>query len=129
MKKILLLLIAIPAFAVAQIEVNHENIPKKEGRYGTYVTKSGTVISLKDLITIGLPNGPDGFRFITMGWEGANNVISGRKVSVKRIRTFKRNILRGKVFLEFNLNTLSPFRIDYEMALKSGEIEAPSVTE
>ncbi|MFS4416329.1 hypothetical protein [Maribacter sp. 2307ULW6-5] len=119
-------LLLFPLFCMGQINVKYADIPKKEGRYGTYVTKSGQTIALRDSLTIGMPTGPNGFRFINVGKFSASNVIAGRKVGVERIRTFRRGRLRGKVFVEANsYGLMRPFRIDYEMALKSGEIVAP----
>lgn len=128
MRYLVTMLLLLPLFLSAQLEVDYRKIPPTEGRYGHYVTKNGAVISLKDSITIGLPTGPDGFRFITAGWVSEDNIIAGRNIVVTGIRTFKRNYLRNKVFLKFRgTGILSPSFIDYEMALKSGEIEAISV--
>ncbi|CAN0604589.1 unnamed protein product, partial [Ectocarpus sp. 12 AP-2014] len=98
---------------------------EKEGRYGSYLTQNGRLISLNDTLTVGMPSGPDGFRYITARWVNASNIISGRKVTVNHIRTFKRNRLKGKVFLQFKAYGLAPFFIDYEMAFTSGEILEP----
>jgi hypothetical protein len=126
MKTIILMLLLVPMITSSQLKVDYQNIPPIEGRYGSYLTKNGSVISLGDSITIGVPTGPYGFRFIASGKFDADNVIAGRTVKVARIRTFKRNRLRNKVFLEFkSYGILAPFRIDYEMALQSGELEAP----
>ncbi len=120
------MLLLLPLLVAAQLKVNYKTIPEKEGRYGSYVTKNGNVVSLKDTITIGLPTGPEGFRFITSGWESQSNITAGRKVVISEIRTFKRNHLKSKVFLKFKgLGVFYPSFIDYEMALTSGEIEAP----
>jgi len=129
MKHILLLITVIPILAAGQIQVNYANVPEKEGRYGSYLTKSGQVVSFNDSVTIGMPTGPNGFRHITTARLSADNVISGRTVAIKRIRTFKRKRLRSKVFLEVRPYGLARFLIDYEIALKSSEIEGPSQTE
>jgi hypothetical protein len=124
MKLLINIIVLLPILAISQRDIKFGNIPLMAASYNTYTAKDGQIISFKDSITIGIPSGADGFRFITRDWVGANNIIAGRKLPIKRIRSFQRRLLRNKIFLEIRPYGISPIFVDYEMAFESGEIIA-----
>lgn len=124
MKTALFLLMIVPMSIFAQDQVNWTDIPKKNGKYSSYITRKGNTISVGDVITIGTPSTPDGFLWISQGGQQTANFLAGVDVEITKIRTYKGRFA-GKAYLEFKGYGLLPVSIDYEIALKTGEIEDP----
>lgn len=109
---------------ISQKTVSFSEIPKKSSKFDTYITRSKDTISIGDTITLGLPSSDIGFRYVTQGGMKCADFLASADVEITRIRTF-RNRFSGKVYLEFKGYGLLPLLIDYETALKIGEIENP----
>lgn len=100
-------------------------IPEGKNKYERYITKAGTVISVGDMITIGMPSSDNGFNYITqLGQKGAV-FLSDRTIEVKKIKTFSDIRFQKRAYISFKGYGLALVDIDYELALKTGEIEDP----
>lgn len=122
--KSLHLLIALFLFnqGIAQ-DFKFGEIPVKNAKGTSYLTKSGTYLSKGATLTLGKPTGTDSnFVHITQGGIVVIGGLSGKEVKVDHIKVFKRAAFSGKAFVAFKGYGLVPCYIDYEAALESGEI-------
>lgn len=121
MNLILKCILFIPILAIGQRNARYNAVPVENVSYQSYETKSGEVISYRDSVQIGMPTGPNGFRFIT--WRNGtvvSNKLAGQKFPIRAIKSFRRRDRRTKIY--FEIRAYGMFLIDYEMALKTGEI-------
>lgn len=86
----------------------------------TYVTKEGDTLTVGQPITLGIPTGAEGFRFLTQGNQPVANWLAGTEVTIHK---FKK--VRGKTYVLFKGYGLLPIYIDYEIARQTGEVEKP----
>ncbi len=100
-------------------------IPKGKNQYERYITKAGKTISVGDMITIGMPSSDNGFNYITqLGQKGAV-FLSNRTIEIEKIKTFSDKRFQKRAYVSFKGYGLALVDIDYELALKTGEIEDP----
>lgn len=111
-----------PFLGIAQ-DFKYGEIPVKNAKGISYLTKSGTYLSKGATLTLGKPSGTDSnFVHITQGGIVVIGGLSGKEVKVDHIKVFKRAAFSGKAFVAFKGYGLVPCYIDYEAALESGEI-------
>jgi hypothetical protein len=101
-------------------------IPNGKNTFDTYIAQNGTQINVGDEITIGLPSSDDGFRFITQGGQKSADFLADRTITISQIRTYKDKRFAGQIYLQFKGYGLIPVDINYETALKAGEIIQPN---
>ena len=123
MKKLLLLLLLIPFMTFGQDFVYGE-IPKKNSKGDSYLTKSKTLIKAGDKITINKPIDDSGnfFTYLTQGGQPVVRALEGKVVEISNFQTFKQVAFQGKVYLSIKGFGLIPVLIDYEKALETKEI-------
>lgn len=126
MKKLLIAtLLILPILTIAQKIGKFGELPKGKNRFDLYITKSGDTLSVGDNITIGMPSSDNGFNFITQGGVKSAVFLSDRTIEIYRIRTFRDKRFAKRAFVQFKGYGMLPVDIDYELALKRGEIEDP----
>lgn len=122
MKKLLItLLVFVPLFVFSGGIAKHGQLTK--GKFDKYITAAGDTISVGDQLFINPPK-EMAYMFITQGGNRCSTVISGTTVTVTKLQTFG-NATRGfKLHAAFAGYGL-PCWIDYENALRIGEISKP----
>jgi len=114
---IVLLLIFVPFLSTSFAQqVEYDKYSEGLNKYSSYISKSGDVINIGDTLVIGKNSGLNRFNFITQGEQPCGVVITGKKVIITQIRTYKNNL-----FLQFKGWGL-PCYISYEPALDAKEI-------
>ena len=123
MKKLLLLLLLIPFMTFGQDFVYGE-IPKKNSKGDSYLTKSKTLIKAGDKITINKPldNTSNFFTYLTQGGQPVVRALEGREVVISKFQIFNQVAFQEKVYLSIKGFGLIPVLIDYEKALEAKEI-------
>lgn len=106
-------------------QILDQPIPNSKKTYQSYICKNGEKISVGDTLTIGMPSTDHGFKFITQGGQRAADFLAGKQVDITKIRTYKGRF-SGAAYLEFKGFGLAPVSINYENALRAGEIEPPA---
>lgn len=92
--------------------------------YSVYISKNGHAIKVGDTMLIGSPSSNNGFNHITQGGQKAAVFLSDRKVVIWRIRTYKDKRFEKRAYLQFKGYGLLPVDVDYELAVKTGELES-----
>ena len=85
-----------------------------------YISNEGDTLKIGQQLTLGIPTGADGFRFITQGNEPVANWLSNTEIEI-----FKFKKVRGKTYVLFKGYGLLPVYIDYETARQTGEVLQP----
>lgn len=129
MKTLSLTLLAVLLYIpmLAQKIAMYGEIPNGKHTFDTYIAQDGTHINVGDEITIGMPSAPDGFRFITQGGQKTADFLADRTVTITKIRTYPDKRFAGQIYLQFKGYGMLPVDINYETALKAGEVVKPSV--
>jgi len=125
MKNLLLLFIALsPLFSIAQAG-KYGDLQK--GNYDEYITKNGDTLIKGDKLIIGTPVAADAFMYITQGNEKVHIRLSGKEVEIHKFKAWTLNKKEEpSMYVLFKGYGLIPVYIDYENALKFGEIINPS---
>lgn len=95
------------------------------GTFNSYVTEDNHTINIGDTLTIGLPSIDRGFRWISQGGQYGANFLAGKKVVVDKLKTYGNKRQGYKMYVHFKGYGLLPVLIDYEIALKTKELEDP----
>lgn len=122
-KNHLIILLLFTLTVSSQKTIKYGNVPSGKARYDTYITKKGDTISTGQTIKIGLPSSDNGFNHITQGGQKGAVFLSDREVEIYRIRTYKDKRFEKRAYIQFKGYGMLPVDIDYELALKTGEIE------
>lgn len=125
--KTLLFVMFMTTSLFSQKVAEYGKIPSGKNFYDQYITKAGKTISVGDTIIIGMPSSDNGFNHITqLGQKGAV-FLSDRAIEVQKIKTFKDKRFHQRAYICFKGYGLALVDIDYELALKTGEIEEPTL--
>ncbi len=125
MKNILLVLLLLPVLTLSQKVAEYGKLPNGKNSFDTYITKAGRSISVGDTLLIGMPSSDNGFNHITqLGQKGAV-FLADRKVVVHKIKTFKDKRFAQRAYICFKGYGMALVDVDYELALKTGEITDP----
>lgn len=100
---------------IAFLFISSANFAQKQ-----YVSKEGDTIHVGQAITLGLPTGNTGFRYITQGNEPVADWLAGETVNIHAFKT-----VRSKMYVLFKGFGLIPVYIDWEIARRAGEVERP----
>jgi hypothetical protein len=122
MKKYLLFLFALGTIH-AQDSAVHDQLTN--GIFESYVTEAGNTIHTGDTLTIGIPSIDRGFRWISQGGQHGANFLAGKKVVVDKLKTYGNKRQGYKMYVHFKGYGLLPVLIDYEIALRTKELEDP----
>jgi len=121
MKLFILFLLFIPLTIKAQT-ASYGKIQNGKKQYKTYITKEGKTITIGDTLKINTPSSDNGFNHITQLGRKAAVFLEGREIVVHKIRTFKDKRFTNRAYISFK-GYGALVDIDYELALKKGEIE------
>lgn len=122
MKNYFLLLFTISTMH-AQDSANFNQLTS--GTFNSYVTEDNHTINIGDTLTIGLPSIDRGFRWISQGGQFGANFLAGKKVVVDKLKTYGNKRQGYKMYVHFKGYGLLPVLIDYEIALRTKELEDP----
>lgn len=95
------------------------------GKFTEYQAQGGAVVAVNDTIKLGLPSGPDGFRFITQGGQPVAARLNGAAVVVNDLKPVGNKKTGYKMYATFKGYGLVACFIDIDAAIKTNEIELP----
>ncbi|WP_271856116.1 hypothetical protein [Patiriisocius marinus] len=123
MTKAILFLLLFPTLTFAQIG-EYNNLHQNRKTYSVYVSKSGDTIKKGDSYIFGLPTNGNQYVWITQGNAPCFSHISGDTFQIKDFLAWSRNKNSSKkMYARCKGYGLVKIDIDFENALKSGEIE------
>ena len=111
------LLFSIFCFAQTA-EFNNLN---KEGKFEEYISEAGISFKVGDKVKIGLPGAGNRYNFITQGNEQCGTAITGKTVTISKIRVIGTKKKGFICFLLFSGYGLSVY-IHTEPALQTNEL-------
>lgn len=111
----------------AQPRANNEraeyNIQNKKGRYMEYLSSTGDLIKVGDSLEIGVAANFDKFVYITQDVYPMHADHTGKKVKIRSIEVIGNKNSGLSVYFTFKGFGLIPVYVNYEAALKAGEIK------
>lgn len=119
-----LLLLFIPILANSQKIADYETLDKA-GDYDAYISRDGDTLRIGDKMTLGLPEGGSIFNWITQGDAQANKKLAGARVIIHKFKCIGKDKTGYKMYVLFKGYGLLPVYMDYEFALRTGEVEPP----
>lgn len=106
-----------------QVAVYDKFVSQRSITYDSYISKSGDKLNVGDTLIIGQPSAIKKFNYIHQGGESIEPVLSGHKVVINQIKSYKNNL-----FMRFRLKGYGLYAtlIQYEPALDAKEIINPN---
>lgn len=119
-KRIVSILTLLLAFNSLSQTATYRKI-SKNAHWENYISKAGDTLSIGDYIDVLDPRS-DVYTYITQGNVSAGPIISGTRATITKIKSVGTKKRGYKIYLGFSGYGLLTVWIDYENALRSGEI-------